>query len=196
MGNDEAVFLAKIQQAITLLNEVDDIIANNPDMQKNIDWEISDYLHLIENETLSERAKLEIDDRLKQCRLVRRQINHIQAIGKVFSDNRGKLTFKNSRDILYSMIQNTISKMDTEYNYRVLDKETIENLCKQEEMVVEQKSKSRLKEPKISKEELQEKLDSGMKAIEIAQELGVRPEYISRLKAHYNMARTYNRKRG
>lgn len=196
MGNDEAVFLAKIQQAITLLNEVDDIIANNPDMQKNIDWEISDYLHLIENETLSERAKLEIDDRLKQCRLVRRQINHIQAIGKVFSDNRGKLTFKNSRDILYSMIQNTVSKMDTEYNYRVLDKETIENLCKQEEMVVEQKNKSRLKEPKISKEELQEKLDSGMKAIEIAQELGVRPEYISRLKAHYNMARTYNRKRG
>lgn len=196
MGNDEAIFLAKIQQAITLLNEIDDTIMNNPDMQKNIDWEISDYLHLIENETLSEKAKLEIDDRLKKCRIVRRQINHIQAIGKVFSDNRGKLTFKNSREILYSMIKNTVSKLDTEYNYRVLDKETINNLCKQEEIVVEQKRKPRGKQPCISKEDLQAKLDSGMKSAEIAKELGVRPEYISRIKAQYNMTRTYNRKRG
>lgn len=194
MGNDEAIFLAKIQQAITLLNEIDDTITNNPDMQKNIDWEISDYLHLIENETLSEKSKLEIDDRLKQCRIVRRQINHIQAIGKVFGDNRGKLTFKNSREILYSMIKNTVSKLDTEYNYRVLDQETINNLCKQEEIVVEEKKKTRGKQPCISKEDLQAKLDSGMKSAEIAKELGVRPEYISRLKAQYNMTRKYNRR--
>lgn len=194
MGNDEAIFLAKIQQAITLLNEIDDIIANNPDMQKNIDWEISDYLHLIENETLSEKAKLEIDDRLKQCRIVRRQINHIQAIGKVFGDNRGKLTFKSSREILYSMIKNTVSNLDTKYNYRVLDQETINNLCKQEEVVVEEKKKTRGKQPCISKEDLQSKLDSGMKCNEIAKELGVRPERISRLRAQYNMTRKYNRR--
>lgn len=194
MGNDEAIFLAKIQQAITLLNEIDDTITNNPDMQKNIDWEISDYLHLIENETLSEKAKLEIDDRLKKCRIVRRQINHIQAIGKVFSDNRGKLTFKSSREILYSMIKNTVSKLDTEYNYRVLDQETINNLCKKEEVVVEKKKKTRGKQPCISKEDLQAKLDSGMKCNEIAKELGVRPEYISRIKAQYNMTRKYNRR--
>lgn len=196
MGNDEAIFLAKIQQAITLLNEIDDIITNNPDMQKNIDWEISDYLHLIENETLSEKSKLEIDDRLKQCRIVRRQINHIQSIGKVFSDNRGKLTFKQSREILYSMIKNTVSKLDTEYNYRVLDKETIDNLCKQQDEIITHKKRLRGKQPCISKEELQSKLDSGMKSKEIAKELGVRPEYISRLKSQYNMARMYNRKRG
>ena len=45
--NTETLFLAKMQQAIKLLNEIDDMIDNNPEQQSNIDSELSDYFHLL-----------------------------------------------------------------------------------------------------------------------------------------------------
>ena len=60
--NTETLFLAKMQQAITLLNEIDDMIDNNPEQQSNIDSELSDYFHLLENKhnELSDEGKLKI----------------------------------------------------------------------------------------------------------------------------------------
>lgn len=196
--NDSVLFLAKIQQVLSLLNEIDDVIENNPDMQRNIDWEISDYLHILENNELSVEARLELDDRLKTCRRVRRQTNTIQAISKVFNDNRGKIIWKNQRDILYSMMATKVSELNNEYKYRVLDEDTVNNFLTIKPIVEETREKvkkTRGKDACITKEELEEKINSGMRNKEIAEEIGVTPEYVSALKRKLGIKRrTYERR--
>lgn len=196
--NDSVLFLAKIQQVLSLLNEIDDVIENNPDMQRNIDWEISDYLHILENNELSVEARLELDDRLKTCRRVRRQTNTIQAISKVFNDNRGKIIWKNQRDILYSMMATKVSELNNEYKYRVLDEDTVNNFLTTKPIVEETREKvkkTRGKDACITKEELEEKINSGMRNKEIAEEIGVTPEYVSALKRKLGIERRHYTKK-
>src|SRR5690625_4306776 len=98
--NDETLFLAKIQQVLNLLNEIDDIIDNLPEKQQNIDWEIRDYLHLLESrgEEFTKDAKLSIDDSLARCRTLRRRLLNIFEISKVYNTNKNKLIYKNQRE--------------------------------------------------------------------------------------------------
>lgn len=193
--NDDKVFLAKLQLILTTLDEVDDIIDNNPDMQKNVDWEISDYLHLLENEDLSKQAQSEIDDRIKKCRIIRRKLNNISIIAKTFNDNRGELVFRGQREFLGNSIRATINKLDNDYKYRALDETTINLLIAKKEDVEEKPVVIKKGRVCISKEELEERLNNGMRNKEIAEEIGVTPEYVSALKRKLGVKRrTYERR--
>lgn len=194
--NNQNIFLAKIQQALALLDEIDDIIENNPTMQQNIDWEISDYLHLLENEELSEESRLEIDMQLARCRKIRRQLNNIYAIGKVFHDNRDKLRYKNQREFLTNNIKSQLNKLDCDYKYRVLDQDTINSYIKKEETVIEEPKKKKLGKKRISKEDLLEMINKGMKNKDIAAEIGLSPSALSHLKDEYGIPRREYKKKG
>lgn len=71
MEKTDLIFLAKLQQVMTTLDELDDIAKRNPTRQQMIDYEISDYLHLLQNEDMSDEKILELSKRLKQARLTR-----------------------------------------------------------------------------------------------------------------------------
>lgn len=192
--NDENIFLSKIQQVIKLLDEIDDIIDANPERQRNIDWEISDYLHIIEQNDLSDKSKLEISDCLKRCRIFRRHSNNIQSIGKVFNDNRGKLVNKKSREMLYSMMSNVVNKLDCDYKHRVLDEKTIKELCNDESDKKDVVKKSS-KQICISKEDLIARLQSGEKLTDIANDLNVSTSHLSHVKTKYGIKnRTYTKR--
>lgn len=195
--NNQAIFLAKIQQALTLLDEIDDIITNNPEMQQNVDWEISDYLHILENEEeLSDDARLEIDKQLARCRKMRRQLVNIYTIGKVFNDNRDKLRYKNQREFLVSNIKSQVNKLDNDYKYRVLDQETINSYITKKEKIVEKPKITKLGKKRISKEELLEMINSGLKNKEIAEKIGLSPSALCHLKDEYGIARRAYKKKG
>ena len=76
MENKETIFIAKIQQALTLLNEIDEIIKDNPTEQSNIDLQLSDYYHLIQEKgsEMSDSAKVKLIDRIEEIRLLREHI--------------------------------------------------------------------------------------------------------------------------
>lgn len=186
MNHDESIFLAKLQQALVLLDEVDDIITNNPEMQQNVDWEISDYLHFIQNNNLSEKAKLEINDRLKTCRIKRNDYNSIFTLGKIFSENRGKLAFKETRKQLNQLISNTLNTLHKDYNYRVLDQETLNSFLNMENNEIIKKHRG--KNACISKEDLEDKLNKGMTLTSIAKELNVSASNLSMLKKKYGIS--------
>ena len=194
--NNQTIFLAKLQQAITLLDEIDTIIDENPTMQQNIDWEISDYLHLLENEELTEKARLEIDEQIARCRKVRRQLCNISSLAKVYVDNRDKLRYKSQREFLVSNIKSQLNKLDNDYKYRVLDKDTVDGYIKKEEEIIEEPKKKKLGKKRISKEELLEMIDSGMKNKEIAEKIGLSPSALSHLKDVYEIPRREYKKKG
>lgn len=193
--NDETLFLAKIQQVLNLLNEIDDIIDNLPEKQQNVDWEISDYLHLLESrgEELTKDAKLSIDDSLARCRTLRRRLLNIFEISKVYNTNKNKLIYKNQREFLSNQIQATMKKLNNDYKYRVLDDKTIDDIINTKTESTEENNetvkKTRGRRACINKEDLLEKLKQGMNLTDIAKELNVTIGNISALKRRYGITK-------
>ena len=114
MENKEKIFLAKIQLLINTFEERDDIVANNPNDQQAIDFEISDYLHLLQNEDLSDESMLEVSKKLRNARIKRNQLQNTSQLIKAYTDNKSKLAYENG----YSLVSTLIAK--NEYGIDVM----------------------------------------------------------------------------
>lgn len=185
MENKETIFIAKIQQALTLLNEIDEIIKNNPTEQSNIDLQLSDYYHLIQEKgsEMSDSAKVKLIDNIEEIRLLREQHNDIYLIGDYYSKNRQKLQYTNGRKQLYNELSKLLGTLHKPYNYRVLDENQINSF-----MTIDNKSTETIKKKnKISKEELERLLNEGKKSVDIAKMYGFTQSYISVLKKKYGI---------
>ena len=122
---------------------------------------------------------------------------NIYTIGKVYNDNRDKLRYKNQREFLTSNLKNAISKLDCDYKYRVLDQGTIDGYVKKEEdSLIEKPKQKKLGKKRVSKEELLEMINSGLKNKEIAEKIGLSPSALSHLKDEYGIPRREYKKKG
>lgn len=189
MENKESVFLCKIQTCLKLLDEIDDTITNNPNDQSNIDYELSDYLHIIQenNKKLSDTAKIQLVNNIESARLQREQYNNIYLIGKYFIDNKNKLLYKNSRAIMYKGLSDLLGTLHKPYNYRVFSEEDIKEILKPTKNKPNRKST-------ISKEMLLECVENGMTSSEIATKYNCSTSNISHLKKQYGLkTRKYNK---
>lgn len=190
MENKEKIFLAKIQLLINTFEEIDDIVANNPNEQQAIDFEISDYLHLLQNEDLSDESMLEVSKKLRNARIKRNQLQNTSQLIKVYADNKNKLAYKNNRYCMENAIKNVVNRLNQDYNYRVLDTNDILKIKNEKPLVV-------IKEKhKITKETLEEMINCGMKTNEIALALNCSPSNISHLKKNYGLGTRNYTKRG
>ena len=190
MENKEKIFLAKIQLLINTFEEIDDIVANNPNEQQAIDFEISDYLHLLQNEDLNDESMLEVSKKLRNARIKRNQLQNTSQLIKAYTDNKSKLAYQNNRYCMENAIKNVVNRLNQDYNYRVLDTNDILEI-KNEKPLVVTKEKS-----KITKETLEEMINCGMKTNEIALALNCSPSNISHLKKTYGLGTRNYTKRG
>ena len=190
MENKEKIFLAKIQLLINTFDEIDDIVTNNPNDQPAIDFEISDYLHLLQNEDLSDESMLEVSKKLRNARIKRNQLQNTSQLIKAYTDNKSKLAYQNNRYCMENAIKNVVNRLNQDYNYRVLDTNDILEI-KNEKPLVVTKEKS-----KITKETLEEMINCGMKTNEIALALNCSPSNISHLKKTYGLGTRNYTKRG
>ena len=130
MNNDiDIIFLSKLQQALDTLDEIDDMIKDNPDNQQKIDYEISDYLHLIQNTDLDKLDINKVMAALKKLRLKRASHYRFYEITKTYNVNRDKLKYTSSRANLKEIIKNTLNNLNNEYNYRILESNDLNALC-------------------------------------------------------------------
>lgn len=184
MENKETIFIAKIQQALTLLNEIDEIIKDNPTEQSNIDLQLSDYYHLIQEKgsEMSDSAKVKLIDRIEEIRLLREQHNDIYLIGDYYSKNRQKLQYTNGRNQLYNELSKLLGTLHKPYNYRILDENQIDSF-----MTIDNKPTKIEKRNKMSKEELERLLNEGKKSVDIAKMYGLTQQYICVLKKKYGI---------
>lgn len=194
MENKDTIFLAKLRKVIELLDEIDEMAHNNPDEQQAIDYEISDYQHLLQNEDLSDEKTLEVAKKLKNARLRRVHLNNTYELVKTYYGNNKVLIYSDNRYKLVEAITDKLRTLNQEYKYRVLDEDTVNSF--KEAIIVESKvRKQRSGKYEITKEELEEKIANGMKNKDIAEELGCDQSYISVLKKKYGLGmREYTRK--
>lgn len=189
MENKENIFLVKIQNCLKLLDEIEDTIANNPNDQSNIDYELSDYLHIIQenNQKLDDKTKIELVNKIEKARLQREQYNSIYLIGKYFTENKNKLLYTNSRKIMYKGLSDLLGTLHKPYNYRVFSEDDIKEILKPTENKSNRKSA-------ISKEMLLECMEKGMTSSEIATKYNCSTSNISHLKKQYGLkTRKYNK---
>lgn len=194
MEKTDLIFLAKLQQVMTTLDELDDIAKRNPTRQQMIDYEISDYLHLLQNEDLSDEKILELSKRLKQARLTRVSLFNTSELIKTYMNNNKVLIYSEHRHKLKDAIEEKMKTLNNNYNYRILEQEDVDSF--KECIVVEAKVRKRRGKYEITKEILEEKLEKGMKNKEIAEELGCEQSYISVLKKKFGLGMREYKKRG
>lgn len=192
MNNIETIFLAKIQTVINLLNEIDNIIEQNPSKQQEIDYSISDYLHMIQNEELSDKSCVEITKKLKEYRTKREQHNNVNMLANTYNQHKGKLPYKNNRELLIKEIQITLKRLNQDYKYRVLTNEDVSLLVHTETPKEEKHRKNKIN---ISKEEFEELLKTKNQK-EISTILNCSPATICVLKKRFGMELREHKKRG
>ena len=191
MNDTKNLFLAKLQNVLKLLDEIDDMIDSNPEQQQNCDFEISDYLHLIQynDEQLTMEQKSLICDKISKVRSYRVNVQVIQSIGKVYRDNIHSLLNKERRQFLYNSISKALKVWnESDYNYRVLSEQDVNNILSYksdiENKVVEKKHRIT-----IDKDTLKEMLDKKMKQCDIAEQFGITPGRVSQLVVKYGLSK-------
>jgi hypothetical protein len=194
MEKTDLIFLAKLQLVMTTLDELDDIAKRNPTRQQMIDYEISDYLHLLQNEDLSDEKILELSKRLKQARLTRVSLFNTSELIKTYMNNNKVLIYSEHRHKLKDAIEEKMKTLNNNYNYRILEQEDVDSF--KECIVVETKVRKRRGKYEITKEMLEERFEKGMKNKEIAEELGCEQSYISVLKKKFGLGMREYKKRG
>ena len=194
MEKTDLIFLAKLQLVMTTLDELDDIAKRNPTRQQMIDYEISDYLHLLQNEDLSDEKILELSKRLKQARLTRVSLFNTSELIKTYINNNKVLIYSEHRHKLKDAIEEKMKTLNNNYNYRILEQEDVDSF--KECIVVETKVRKRRGKYEITKEMLEERFEKGMKNKEIAEELGCEQSYISVLKKKFGLGMREYKKRG
>lgn len=195
MNNDiDIIFLSKLQQALDTLDEIDDMIKDNPDNQQKIDYEISDYLHLIQNTDLDKLDINKVIIALKKLRLKRASHYRFYEITKTYNANRDRLKYTSSRANLKEIIKNTLNNLNNEYNYRILESDDLNALCTEK---IQEKKKRVPKKSKyrITELDLRKMVDEGMSTSEIATIFGCNQSMISHYKRKYGIStRSYKRK--
>ena len=195
MNNDiDIIFLSKLQQVLDTLDEMDNMIKDNPDNQQKIDYEISDYLHLIQNTDLDKLDINKVMAALKKLRLKRASHYRFYEITKTYNANRDKLKYTSSRANLKEIIKNTLDNLNNEYNYRILESDDLNTLCTEK---TEEKKKRSPKKSKyrITEFDLRKMVDEGMSTSEIATVFGCNQSMISHYKRKYGiLTRSYKRK--
>ena len=195
VNNDiDIIFLSKLQHALDTLDEIDDMIKDNPDNQQKIDYEISDYLHLIQNTDLDKLDINKVMMALKKLRLKRASHYRFYEITKTYNANRDRLKYTSSRANLKEIIKNTLNNLNNEYNYRILESDDLNTLCTEK---IEEKKKRSPKKSKyrITEFDLRKMVDEGMSTSEIATVFGCNQSMISHYKRKYGIStRSYKRK--
>jgi len=205
-NSKESIFLSKLTQMLlkfneldTLKSEISNMINENPENQKQIDYKLSDYYHKLEDPTTTDIEFINIGKEIQKARIIRKDYQCLYKIIESYNANKDKLIWSplHNRKEFEKAIKNDIKYLHEDYIYRILTEDDINDLKKGDEMKVTKVTKGSkiTKSNKITKEKLEECFASGMKGIDIAKAFDIDPSMITRLKAKYGLGtRKYNKR--
>lgn len=124
----DEIIIEKINQVIKLLDEIDSMIETQPTEIQNIDYQLSDYLHLIENNELNESASVGVVKKIHDLRIARRSLKNEHEIENTYNTHKSKLAGNETRQFLLHEIHKTIKGLATPYRNRVLTDEDVDSL--------------------------------------------------------------------
>jgi hypothetical protein len=124
----DELIVEKIKQAIKILDEIDELISTQPEELQKIDYELSDWYHYIENNTLDDATSINIIKRIKELRIIRRGLHREHDIETAYKNNSSKMMGNNTRALLLAEINKTIKQLDTVYKNRIITDEDLKTI--------------------------------------------------------------------
>lgn len=200
-NNKENIFLGKLEVMLlkfdeldSIFSEINNLIKEQPSNQQQIDWELSDYYHKLEDITTTDVEFINIGKKIQQARLIRADYQRTYELIKAYNENKEKIFYcpKTNREDFRKAIKYAMKYLHEDYKYRVLTNEQLQDL-KDKHGEIETSDHCKYK---ISKEDLLNCLQSGMKGIEIAEKYKVDPSTVTRLKQRYGIRKEDYKKRG
>lgn len=120
--------LDKIKTITTLLDEVEEMKKTQSTELQNVDYELSDWYHLIEHNELNEEQSCRVVKRIHELRLLRRDLKNEYELEQVISTHKNKLIGTDTRQFLITEMNKTNKIINQEYKNRVLTQETIDEV--------------------------------------------------------------------
>lgn len=133
----DKIIVEKIKDAVEIMNEIDEMIEEQPLQIQSVDLELSDFYHLIENNELNEKQSYVVTKRIHELRKLRRSLNNEHEIETTYLTHKSKMAGNETRQFLMNEVYKTEKKLKSEYNNRILTDEQIKEIL--EETVVKRK---------------------------------------------------------
>ena len=170
----DLIFLKYFQDTIESFSKLDERVEKNPIERSTVDMKISDYMHIIENNDLSESASNKIVKEIRKERQIRRGLANEQILISKYQELKARISSKENRQFIVAEIQKKMKSLDTEYKNRVLTDEEVKELLKED---IIQHSGKRVRKTSEKNQQInakiKEMLDKGCSQKEMAIELGI-----------------------
>lgn len=124
----DKLIIDKITNAISILDEIDNMIKTQSEELQKVDYKLSDLYHLIENNELSDEASINVVREIHLLRKERRSLNNEHDLEVVYQNQKQKMIGNDSRQFLVTELNKTNKRLNNEYKNRVYTEEEIEKL--------------------------------------------------------------------
>lgn len=124
----DKLIIDKITNAISILDEIDNMIKTQSEELQKVDYKLSDLYHLIENNELSDEASINVVREIHLLRKERRSLNNEHDLEVVYQNQKQKMIGNDSRQFLVTELNKTNKRLNSEYKNRVYTEEEIEQL--------------------------------------------------------------------
>lgn len=124
----DKLIIDKITNAISILDEIDNMIKTQSEELQKVDYKLSDLYHLIENNELSDEASISVVREIHLLRKERRSLNNEHDLEVVYQNQKQKMIGNDSRQFLVTELNKTNKRLNSEYKNRVYTTEQIEQL--------------------------------------------------------------------
>jgi hypothetical protein len=124
----DKLIIDKITNAISILDEIDNMIKTQSEELQKVDYKLSDLYHLIENNDLSDEASINVVREIHLLRKERRSLNNEHDLEVVYQNQKQKMIGNDSRQFLVTELNKTNKRLNSEYKNRVYTTEQIEQL--------------------------------------------------------------------
>lgn len=124
----DKLIIDKITNAISILDEIDNMIKTQSEELQKVDYKLSDLYHLIENNELSDEASINVVREIHLLRKERRSLNNEHDLEVVYQNQKQKMIGNDSRQFLVTELNKTNKRLNSEYKNRIYTTEQIEQL--------------------------------------------------------------------
>lgn len=122
--------MAKINEAIRLLNSIDEYGSTLVSKLSDLDSKEQDILHYIENNKISVLWCYNVIRKLKDIRIERRKVKNDMELMSKYNDLKNRLSSKDNREFILSQLHVREKQLNTTYKNRKYSEEDIRNILK------------------------------------------------------------------
>ena len=126
--------ISEVKMITQSLNKLDEYFDNLSDLQREIDYKLSDLYHYIENNQLRTNECYRIIKEIKKQREIRRRLKNDYELLKIYKNNYARFNNENNRKMLLADINKTNKELNKSYKNRIYSEEEMNQILGKKEV--------------------------------------------------------------